>query len=83
MPIYEFRCEGCGSEFELLSMKTGDTVNAQCPTCGSPEIVRMMSAGSVVVSGGGNPSGAAGGVQSHSCGDRGSCASITLPGHTR
>ncbi|ADK85646.1 regulatory protein, FmdB family [Desulfarculus baarsii DSM 2075] len=82
MPIYEFRCEGCGHEFELLSMKSDDALNAQCPVCKSPEISRLISAGSVVV-GGGGPAGPAGGVQSRSCGERGSCASITLPGHTR
>lgn len=67
----------------MLSMGKDDTINAQCPTCGSPRISRLISAGSVVVSGGGNPSGAAAGLQNRSCGDRGSCTSITLPGHTR
>ena len=40
MPIYEYRCRGCESEFEKL-------VNARavvaCPSCGSPQVMRLLS----------------------------------------
>ena len=40
MPIYEYRCQGCGHQFELLVLKT--TVVA-CPTCQSAELERLLS----------------------------------------
>ena len=82
MPIFEFRCEACSRVFELLAMKTGEEFEAKCPHCGGEEIIRVMSATNCVVSDGGGQSGAAGGVQSRSCGS-GDCTTITLPGHTR
>lgn len=35
MPIYEFRCDGCGNRFEEL---TGSELveNPRCPSCGGP-----------------------------------------------
>ncbi len=81
MPIYEFRCDGCGHQFELLAMRSDDLIEPKCPECQSPNISKLMSAGSAVVSGGGSASGPS--VQSNDCGSKGSCASITLPGHTR
>ena len=32
MPIYEYHCQDCGSDFEKLVRKTGDAVS--CPACG-------------------------------------------------
>ena len=32
MPIYEYHCQDCGSDFEKLVRKTGDAV--LCPACG-------------------------------------------------
>lgn len=81
MPIYEFRCDGCGHQFELLTMRSDDLVEPKCPECQSPQISRLMSAGSAVVSGSSSSAGPT--VQSNDCGSKGSCASITLPGHTR
>lgn len=45
MPIYEFRCPECGSEFEEL---TGTHVglsaeDVSCPECGSKEVVRLST----------------------------------------
>jgi putative FmdB family regulatory protein len=40
MPIYEFACEKCHSEFELL-MRGNE--QAQCPECGSTEIEKQFS----------------------------------------
>ena len=44
MPLYEYRCEGCGERFEQLqpvSFRPGDTV---CPHCETKRAVRLMSA---------------------------------------
>ncbi len=42
MPLYEYECKNCASQFELLRAR-----NAQeppiCPVCGQTEVVRVMS----------------------------------------
>jgi putative FmdB family regulatory protein len=41
MPIYEFRCEQCGAEFEEL---TEAGAEVPCPACGSERTKRIYSA---------------------------------------
>ena len=44
MPIYEFVCRECGSPFEkLLGMTKADQAQI-CPSCGSQETQRQLSA---------------------------------------
>ncbi len=40
MPIYEYRCRGCESEFEKL---TDGRAAVTCPACGSPQVMRLLS----------------------------------------
>ena len=40
MPIYEYRCGGCGHEFEQL-VRTGDT--PECPSCKGQTLERLLS----------------------------------------
>jgi putative FmdB family regulatory protein len=40
MPIYEYRCGGCGHEFEQL-VRTGDT--PACPSCKGETLERLLS----------------------------------------
>jgi putative FmdB family regulatory protein len=40
MPIFEYRCEGCGKEFEALVLK--GTVPA-CPACKGEALERLLS----------------------------------------
>ena len=40
MPLYEYRCAGCGSEFELLIRGSATPV---CPSCGSVDLERILS----------------------------------------
>ena len=40
MPLYEYRCSGCNSQFELLIR--GGTVPT-CPSCGSTALERILS----------------------------------------
>jgi putative FmdB family regulatory protein len=44
MPIYEYRCEKCGDEFEELVM--GSDPEVRCPRCESDRVCRRMSAAS-------------------------------------
>lgn len=40
MPLFEYRCPSCDSQFELLIR--GEAVPT-CPTCGSTSIERLLS----------------------------------------
>jgi putative FmdB family regulatory protein len=40
MPIYDYKCRGCGHEFELIVLRT--TV-AACPECQSTELEQLIS----------------------------------------
>ncbi|OPY57687.1 MAG: Zinc ribbon domain protein [Pelotomaculum sp. PtaU1.Bin035] len=50
MPIYEFRCGGCGGRFEKLCPIGENGENLKCPACGVASPRRVMSS----FSGGGN-----------------------------
>ncbi len=79
MPIYEFRCMGCGELFELL-LRPGETMGGiDCPHCGQQNAERVLSRVSHTV---GSSSGPGAEVTTRSC-SSGTCGSLTLPGHTR
>jgi putative FmdB family regulatory protein len=41
MPIYDFRCRGCGNEFEGLSRPQDPPVT--CPSCKSADLEKLLS----------------------------------------
>jgi putative FmdB family regulatory protein len=41
MPLYDFRCRGCGHEFETLVRPGDDTPT--CPSCKGRDIERLLS----------------------------------------
>lgn len=41
MPIYEYACQACGSEFEDIVSATAP--NPACPKCKSPDTKKLMS----------------------------------------
>lgn len=41
MPIYEYRCDACGEEFEELVF--GNDSSVKCPKCGSDRTGKLMS----------------------------------------
>lgn len=43
MPIYEYRCEECGAEKEILQRLT-DAPLTVCPECGKPAMKKLVSA---------------------------------------
>jgi putative FmdB family regulatory protein len=43
MPIYEYRCENCGTEFSLLILSPKESTRVECTGCGSAKISRLMS----------------------------------------
>ena len=40
MPIYEYRCKSCETEFEALVLKNAEP---PCPSCGSRDLERVFS----------------------------------------
>ena len=52
MPIYEYRCEDCGHEMEVLQ-KLSDDALTDCPECGQPALKKLISAAGFRLKGGG------------------------------
>jgi putative FmdB family regulatory protein len=50
MPIYEYKCEKCGSVFEQLVRSSSDRPDA-CPKCGGKKLAKQFSSFSAAVSG--------------------------------
>ena len=42
MPLFEYRCAGCGSVFELLARSAGEKP-AACPQCGTKKVEKQFS----------------------------------------
>ena len=52
MPFYEYRCDTCGHEMEIMQ-KMSDPPVAQCPACGEPNLRKLISAAGFRLKGGG------------------------------
>jgi putative FmdB family regulatory protein len=52
MPIYEYRCTGCGYEMDKLQ-KISDSPLTDCPACGRPALQKLVSAAGFRLKGGG------------------------------
>jgi len=73
VPIYEYKCEKCAHEFELLQ-KMDDLSEVRCSVCGG-RVQKLMSRGSFVVNDG---------TSKHSsdltkCGRSSTCCGSDLP----
>ncbi len=44
MPMYEYRCEGCGEGFELVQPMSARAEDTACPHCKAKKAVRLLSA---------------------------------------
>jgi putative FmdB family regulatory protein len=42
MPLYEFHCEKCGKDSELL-VRSSDWTGTKCPHCGSAKLEKKFS----------------------------------------
>ncbi|MFT5450749.1 MAG: putative FmdB family regulatory protein [Enterobacterales bacterium] len=43
MPIYEYKCKACEHKFDKLQ-KLNDPALTDCPDCGKPELIKLVSA---------------------------------------
>jgi putative FmdB family regulatory protein len=71
MPLYEFECPHCRARFEELVRGAASLADVRCPTCGSDEVRRQVSAAAVGAGGGGWGGAQAGGGSASS---RGACS---------
>ncbi len=87
MPIYEFRCVGCGNIEEYIVTSSSQELEMKCKQCQGEELERVLSTVSYTMGAGSSSSSgpAAGGpsCQTRTCGPDKSCSTITLPGHER
>ena len=52
MPIYEYRCQSCGHEFETMQ-KMSEARLTDCPECGRSELKKLVSAAGFKLKGSG------------------------------
>lgn len=52
MPIYEYTCQACGHETEVMH-KISDPAPKKCPECGKPRLAKQISAAGFRLAGGG------------------------------
>jgi len=52
MPIYEYQCQSCGKELEVLQ-KISDEPLLDCPACGQPSLKKKVTAAAFRLKGGG------------------------------
>ena len=70
MPLYEYRCAGCGRLFERLVRSWNEAVD--CPSCASREVEKQVSTFAFAGTDGGASGGASMGGGGSCCG-RGGC----------
>ena len=79
MPIYEYVCDDCGTEYERLVMKQGAAIT--CPKCESTKHTIKLSVFAAHGNGGGNANGGSSSSSSDSGpGAGGGCCGGDLPG---
>lgn len=52
MPIYEYKCDACGHEMEIMQ-KMADDPLTECPECHKPALKKLVSAAGFRLSGNG------------------------------
>jgi putative FmdB family regulatory protein len=43
MPIYEYRCQDCGTKFEKLIRRSDDVAGLECPSCHQRRLEQELS----------------------------------------
>jgi putative FmdB family regulatory protein len=61
MPIYEYKCEGCGKHYEQIRRMTEADSNLECPDCRSSSVKRQLSSFAAHSGGGPQPGAPTGG----------------------
>jgi putative FmdB family regulatory protein len=53
MPIYEYKCRGCGEVMEVFTKNQAEAV--KCPHCGSEDVERIFSSSYMIRMGSSSP----------------------------
>jgi putative FmdB family regulatory protein len=53
MPIYEYKCRGCGEVMEVFTKNQAEAV--KCPHCGSEEMEKLFSSSYMIRMGSSSP----------------------------
>ena len=43
MPIYEYKCQDCGTKFEKLLRRSSEAAELDCPSCGQKHLTQEFS----------------------------------------
>ena len=73
MPIYEYRCEECGAEFEKRVARVADSASVGCPSCGQTRVAMRFSTFATVTSGSKQSASMPGCPSAGCCPNRGTC----------
>ncbi|MBI3683543.1 MAG: zinc ribbon domain-containing protein [Acidobacteria bacterium] len=52
MPIFEYKCNDCGTGFEKLVRRAADSAEVFCPSCASKHLTQQLSTFAAHASGG-------------------------------
>ena len=52
MPLYEYRCEACDHQFEIIQKFSDEPVSV-CPSCGRGPVVKLLSSPAIQFKGSG------------------------------
>jgi putative FmdB family regulatory protein len=69
MPIYEFHCEKCGKDSEIL-VRSAEWKGTKCPHCGSSKLDKKFSTFAAAGGGSDSPACESGGGGGGCCGGR-------------
>jgi putative FmdB family regulatory protein len=72
MPIFEYRCEDCGTRFEKL-VRSSDTDGPHCPQCGTAKLEQELSTFAAHSGSSSAPKMSGGGCPAGMCGSPGLC----------
>ncbi len=65
MPLFEFHCNDCNSDFEELLRNVAEASEVVCPACGSARVEKLASSFATVAGGSGHGAGGGSGCSSH------------------
>ncbi len=73
MPIYEYKCESCGTKFEKLVRRSAEAAEFGCPSCGDKRLNQEFSTFAARANGGNSATAEAPSCPSGMCGNPGMC----------
>jgi len=76
MPIYEYRCEDCGTKFEKLVRRSNGAPEIECPSCGQKHLKQELSTFAAHANGLNSPEP----PKPSSCPNAGQCANAGMCG---